>query len=94
MKDLGNKFDGCVYQLDSAYFDAFMPVKEAKELYLESYYPGGLAKYNSDNTAFFTPSVPFRYDTKQMYGFCLPTINTDSASAFGQSTIDTFEKLF
>jgi len=29
-----------------------------------------------------------------MYGFCLPTINMDSTSAFGQSTIDTFEKLF
>lgn len=48
MKDLGNKFDKCVYQLDGAYFDAFMPADkdgktEAKDKYLEAYYPGGLA---------------------------------------------------
>ncbi len=29
-----------------------------------------------------------------MYGFCLPKLDTDSISAFGENTIKTFEKLF
>lgn len=49
MKLLGTKFDKCVYQLDGAYFDAFMPAsadkdgESAKDKYLEAYYPGGSA---------------------------------------------------
>lgn len=50
MLELGDKFNKCVYQLDGAYFDAFMPADadkpeetSAKDKYLEAYYPGGPA---------------------------------------------------
>ena len=40
-------------------------------------------------------SGPFRYDTKKMYGFCVPDWSAaDGASALSDSTIKTFKKLF
>ena len=40
-------------------------------------------------------SGPFRYDTKKMYGFCVPDWSaSDGASALSDSTIKTFKKLF
>ena len=40
-------------------------------------------------------SGPFRYDTKKMYGFCVPEWSASGgASALSDSTIKTFKKLF
>lgn len=40
-------------------------------------------------------SGPFRYDTKKMYGFCVPDLDAESAaSGLSDSAIKTFKKLF
>mmetsp|Transcript_44574 Transcript_44574/g.59146 ORF Transcript_44574/g.59146 Transcript_44574/m.59146 type:complete len:477 (+) Transcript_44574:615-2045(+) len=38
--------------------------------------------------------MDFRYNTKKLYGFCLPQLDTSSVGAFSEKTIETFKKLF
>ena len=38
--------------------------------------------------------MAFRYDTLELYGFCVPKIDTNSVGAFSEKTVETFTKLF
>ena len=37
---------------------------------------------------------PYRYDTKKMYGFCVPDTDTENASALSDTMIKTMKRLF
>ena len=66
--------------------------------YIEHNYPGGKAGYDKavadKNGKTDGIRIPFRYTTQTLYGFCLPTLDGDEVSAFGESAIDTFKDLF
>lgn len=38
--------------------------------------------------------LPFRYDTRSLYGFCVPKLDTEGVTALSENTIKTFKKLF
>ena len=39
-------------------------------------------------------TFPFRYDTQELYGFCVPDFDAGSLSAISENTYKTFKKLF
>lgn len=77
-----NNFDGCVYQIDLSYLEDW---NINRDDYINKFYPGGVDAYRPGAT------IPFRYDTTRMYGFCLPKLDSDNVSAFSENTVKTFE---
>ena len=77
---VGDNDQRCVQQIDAAYFTT---------------YSVDITKYAENwpiNSA--TGKYPYRYDTRKLYGFCVPDFNTDNVSAISDDTIKTFKKLF
>lgn len=88
--------NGCTYQLNAAYITSLLG-EDVLDDYLAAFYPGGKVQYDADVRSGSTvggPTFPFRYGTKKMYGFCLPTFKSDQLGGFSEETIETFTKLF
>ena len=91
--DNANFEGGCVYMIGLTYLETFLP-EEAIKAYVDKFYTDGYDSYKARSDAGTAPKIPFRYNTSKMYGFCLPELNTDKASAFSKDTYETFKKLF
>jgi hypothetical protein len=75
-------YDGCVYQIDSAFMKEWGIDFEA--------YTGTAESATSSSLKF-----DYRYNTKKMYGFCVPDFDASSgASALSDQAIKTFKRLF
>lgn len=77
-------FDGCEYQIGLDFFRDW-------GIDVDTYIGADAAAVASPFAKF-----PYRYDTKQLYGFCVPSLDnlSGSASAMSDQMINTFKKLF
>ena len=72
-------YDGCVYQIDEAWL---------REWGIDiSSYTG-----SSNNAPGLT--FDYRYNTENLYGFCVPNVDTSQVGALSDKLIDTFKALF
>jgi len=78
-------YSGCTFNIDLAYLEKWGIDSTA---YIDKFYTGDKSKVTQ------LTKIPFRYNTSKMFGFCLPTIKTDSISAVSEKTLDTFMSLF
>lgn len=78
-----DNYNGCVYEIGLDFLQEWGVDIDA--------YTGEQEENISANVKF-----PYRYDTKKMYGFCVPTFETGTGnvSALSDSAIKTFKKLF
>lgn len=85
---------GCVYNMDMDFIVKMLGTTEnGEKAYVENFYPKGNTPeekwnaYQADKTANGGKAaglkIPFRYETFTMYGFCLPSLDTDAVGAFG-----------
>ena len=74
-------FTGCQYMIGLSFFADWDLTSDAQDEYLETF----------DSVA---GKWPYRYDTKSLYGFCVPDTDSENASALATTIVDTFYELF
>lgn len=79
------KFDGCTFKITLSYFADFGFTDDMIADYMR--------KFDSVSGGLYWP---YRYDTKPLYGFCIPDVEVDPDEAQGlsQELIDMFMELF
>ena len=74
-------FSGCQYMIGLSFFADWDITSEEQDEYLNTF----------DSVA---GKWPYRYDTKKMYGFCVPDTDAENASALSDTMIKTMKRLF
>ncbi len=82
----GNKYIGCTYKIDSDFFSNWDLGSDELNSYKEKF--GTVAESAG-------LEYPYRYNTKNLYGYCVPDWNvSDGASAISETIVNTFKRLF
>ena len=92
---LNGSYSGCTYNMGLSTLGKLLPAA-AIETYADRFYPGGNAQYqiDKDKPGASSFGIPFRYATEDVFGFCLPKIDTEQLGAFGEKAIDELKAMF
>ena len=99
MKASPNEWKGCEFQIGLEYLSTWIPSEALVKAYVDKFDENGYDEFKKREdqakaSGSALPTLSFRYNTFELYGFCVPKFETESVGAFSEKTIETFKKLF